>query len=123
MSEIIPITWYMESPIDFEHKQYTLLSYLQKVDESFMYKKVSPHLLHMEKMINDMLNFQESLSQMKKRFDKERYIFFDDNFKLDGENNNLIGEIDEIVEFSIPQIKTRINLGNFILLKFKQVIY
>jgi len=123
MSEIIPITWYMESPIDFEHKQYTLLSYLQKVDESFMYKKVSPHLLHMEKMINDMLNFQESLSQMKKRFDKERYIFFDDNFKLDGENNNLIGEIDEIVGFSIPQIKTRINLGNFILLKFKQVIY
>ena len=123
MSEIIPITWYMESPIDFEHKQYTLLSYLQKVDESFIYKKVSPHLLHMEGMVNDMLNFQESLSHMKKKFDKERYIFFDDNFKLEGENNTLIGEINEIVEFSIPQIKTRINLGNFILLKFKQVIY
>ena len=78
MSEIIPITWYIESPIDFEHKQYILLSYLQKVDNSFINKHLSPHFLHMEKMIIEMLSFQDSVLLMKKRFDKERYIFFKD---------------------------------------------
>ncbi len=123
MIDIIPVTWYIESPIDFEHKQYVLLSYLQTVDGSFMNKKLSPHLLHMEKMINEMLNFNESLSDMKKRFDKERYIFFEDNSKLEGENNHLVEEISEIVQSSLPQVEARLKLGQTILLKNKQILY
>ena len=123
MSEIIPITWYLESPIDFEHKQYILLSYLQKVDDSFLYKKLSPHYLHMEKMIIEMLNFQNSLFDIRKKFDKERYVFFVENPKLEGENNELIDEINNIVEFSLPQVKTRLELGKFILRKNNQVLY
>jgi len=124
MIDIIPIKWYTESPIDFEHKQYVILSYLQKVDSDFIIKKLSPHLLHMESMIRDMLYFEESLSEMKKRFDKERYVLvFKDNPKLVGENNQLIEEIYEIVNFSVPLIKNRIDLGNKILVKNKQVLY
>jgi hypothetical protein len=123
MIGIIPVTWYIESPIDFEHKQYVLLSYLQTVDGSFMNKKLSPHLLHMEKMINEMLNFNESLSDMKKRFDKERYIFFEDNSKLEGENNHLVEEISEIVQFSLPQVEARLKLGQIILSKNRQILY
>jgi hypothetical protein len=123
MVDIIPVTWYIESPIDFEHKQYVLLSYLQTVDGSFMDKKLSPHLLHLEKMINEMLNFKESLNDIKKRFDKERYIFFEDNSKLEGENNRLVEEIREIVEFSLPQVETRIKLGQIILTKNQQILY
>ena len=52
---------------------------------------------------------------MKKIFDKERYLFFDDNSKLLGEDEENIMIINEIVDFSIPQIKTRIELGNNIL--------
>jgi hypothetical protein len=123
MSEIIPITWYLESPIDFEHKQYILLSYLQKVDDSFLFKKLSPHYLHMEKMIIEMMNFQNSLIDIRKTFDKERYVFFEDNSKLEGEKNELIDEINEIVDFSLPQVKTRLELGRFILRKNNQVLY
>lgn len=123
MIDIIPVTWYIQSPIDFEHKQYVLLSYLQTVDGSFMNKKLSPHLLHMEKMINEMLNFNESLSDMKKRFDKERYIFFEDNSKLEGENNHLVEEISEIVQFSLPQVEARLKLGQTILSKNRQILY
>jgi len=123
MIDIIPVTWYIESPIDFEHKQYVLLSYLQTVDGSFMNKRLSPHLLHMERMINEMLNFQGSLKDIKKRFDKERYIFFEDNRKLEGENNHLVEEIREIVEFSLPQVRTRIKLGQTILSKNRQILY
>ncbi len=123
MIDIIPVTWYIESPIDFEHKQYVLLSYLQTVDGSFMNKRLSPHLLHMERMINEMLNFQGSLKDIKKRFDKERYIFFEDNRKLEGENNHLVEEIKEIIEFSLPQVETRIKLGQTILSKNRQILY
>ena len=124
MIDIISLKWYTESPIDFEHKQYVILSYLQTVDSSFIDKKLSPHLLHMESMVKDMLNFQESLSDMRKRFDKQRYIWlFQDNPKLEGENNEYVEEIEEIVQFSMPLIKNRIDLGHFILRKQNQLLY
>ena len=122
--EIIPVNWYVESPIDFEHKQYVILSYLQTVDSSFIEKRLSPHLLHMESMVKDMLNFQESLSDMRKRFDKERYVWlFQDNPKLEGERNIYVEEIEEVVQFSMPLIKNRISLGHFILRNQNQLLY
>ncbi len=123
MNEIIPITWYIESPIDFEHKQYTLLAYLQKVDQSFLLKHLSPHLLHMEIMVKELYNFKDSFKEIKKKFDRERYIFFQDKSKLIGENNQLVYEIKEIVDFSIPQVECRILTGNKILEKNRQVLY
>ena len=123
MQEIIPINWYIESPIDFEHKQYVLFAYLQKVDESFFFKHLSPHLLHMESMVKELYLFKDSFSDIKSRFDKERYIFLKDNPKLIGEDNQLVYEIKEIVEFSIPQVECRILAGNKILEKNKQVLY
>ena len=119
----LPLTWYIESPIDFEHKQYILLAYLQKVESSFLLKNLSPHLLHMEKMINELKNYEISYEKIKKDFDKNRYIYFEDNPKLKGENDELIVEIKEIVKFSIPQVKTRIEFGYKIFEKNKQILY
>lgn len=124
MVELLPMDWYLISPIDYEFKQYTILSYLQKVDSDFIIKKLSPHLLHMELMIKDMENFNESLVDMRNKFDKQRYfLVFDDNPKLVGEKNILVEEIEEVVHFSLPLIKNRIDLGYSILRKNKQVLY
>ena len=124
MADIIPINWYTESPIDFEHKQYVLLSYLQIVDDQFILKKLSPHLLHMESMVKEMNFFKNSLFEMKYTFDKNRYVYlFNDNPKLEGEDNSLLNEVIDIVEFSIPLVQSRINLGHFILGRSKQVLF
>jgi len=123
MSNQLPLTWYIESPIDFEHKQYILLAYLQKVDASFILKNLSPHLLYMEKIVNELKNYEELYEKMKREFDKNRYIYFNDNPKLIGENDNLIIEIKEIVSFSIPQVKTRIDFGYKILEKNRQILF
>jgi hypothetical protein len=124
MIDIIPLNWYFESPIDFEHKQYVILSYLQTVDSYFIQKRLSPHLLHMESMIIEMLYFQESLANMRKRFDKERYVWlFEDNPKLEGEKNLLIEEIEEVVDFSMPLIQNRVDLGHKILAKNNQLLF
>ena len=120
--DIIPVNWYTQSPIDFEHKQYTLLAYLQKVDACFIEKILSPHLLHMEGMIQDMNKFEYGFETMVNFFDKNRYIYFE-NTKLEGEDNHFVYEIKDIIEFSIPQIKTRLFLGYKILEKHKQILY
>ncbi len=123
MVEVLPINWYFESPIDYEHKQYVLLGYLMRVDSSFIEKKLSPHLLHLEKLTKELQDFENSFIDIKKEFDKNRYIYFSDNSKLIGEDNQLIYEIKEIVDFSIPQIQTRIDLGYKILGRNCQVLY
>ncbi len=123
MNDVLPLNWYVESPIDFEHKQYLLFAYLQKVDQSFLLRHLSPHLLHMEKMVNELRNYEESYDLIKKDFNKNRYIFFKDNSKLIGENDTLILEIEEIVKFSIPQVKTRIDFGYKILEKNRQILF
>ena len=123
MNDVLPLNWYVESPIDFEHKQYLLFAYLQKVDSSFLMKNLSPHLLHMEKMVFELKNYEESYESIRKEFNKNRYIFINENPKLIGENNGLILEIEEIVKFSIPQVKTRIEFGYKILEKNRQILY
>jgi hypothetical protein len=122
MEELISPTWFIESPIDFEHKQYTLFAYLQKVESSFLNKKLSPHLLHLERLSDELLVFQSSFKIIKNNFDKNRYIYFD-NLKLEGENDELILEIREIVNFSIPQLEPRIKLGYKILEKNNQILF
>ena len=122
MSDLLSITWYMDEPIDFEHKEYLLYGYLQKVDKSFLDKKLSPHLLHLERMTDELHVFSSSFTMIRKDFDKNRYIYFD-NRKLIGEDDKIIYEIKEIVEFSIPQIKSRIDFGYKVLNKNRQILF
>jgi len=123
LDNLLPLDWYFQSPIDYEYKQYILLSYLQKVDSLFIQKILSPHLLHMENMVKDMVLFDENYNQTKNDISKNKYIYFDDNSKLNGLNNDTIYEIKEIIDFSIPQIQTRVDLGMSILRKYIQILY
>lgn len=122
MAKLISITWYMESPIDFEHKQYLLFDYLQKVDFDFSNKLLSPHLLHLEKITDELIGFQSSFNLIKSNFDKNKYIYFED-MNIVGENDYLVDEIKEIVDFSIDQVEPRVKLGYKILKKNKQILY
>jgi len=122
MNTLLPILWYVESPIDFEHKQYILYAYLQKVDTDFVKKTLSPHLLHMERIMDELFYVSSSFKMIKNDFDKNRYIYFQ-NVKLEGEDNKMIYEVKEIVEFAIPQIQTRIRTGYKIFERNKQILY
>ena len=120
--ELISLDWYIQDPIDFEYKQYILFAYLQEVDQTFLNKIVSPHLLHLEKLEKELTLFKESYMSMRDSFDKQRYKWFD-NPKLVGESNDLVTDIVDIVDFSIPQIKTRIDHGYMIFDRYKQILY
>jgi hypothetical protein len=120
--ETIPIDWYYQSPIDFEHKQYVLLAYLQTVDKSFSDKKVSPYLLHMEYMESELTNFKYNFGKFKKESERNRYHYFKES-KVFLEKEDIIEEVNEIVEFALPQIKPRIQLGYKICIRYKQLLY
>ena len=122
MNDLLPILWYTESPIDFEHKQYILLAYLQKVDYDFLKKTLSPHLLHMERLMDELFYIHSSFKMIKNDFDKNRYVYFQ-NVKLEGEDNQIIYEIRDIVEFAIPQVETRIKTGYTILKRNNQILF
>jgi hypothetical protein len=122
MENNLPILWYVESPIDFEHKQYVLFAYLQKVDMSFSQKILSPHLLHLEKVIDELNYFSGTFNMIKNDFNKNRYIYLE-NVKLVGEDDKFILEIKDIVEFAIPQIDSRIKTGYKIFQRNNQILF
>ena len=119
---LIPVNWYIQSPIDFEHKQYVLFAYLQEVDSTYVNKVVSPHLLHLEKLEKDIIKFKTAIKDMEVGFEKQKYLYFENTYKIDLKDS-LLSEIKDIVEFSIPQIKSRIQIGYKIASKYKQLLY
>ena len=122
MDNTLNLCWYFESPLDFELKQYKLLSYLREVEDSFLLKKLSPHLLHLEKIKTELTNFRGSYDNLYGGLVKNEYIFFNDN-SLNGIDNEELSIIIDVVDFSLPQIESKISLGYSILKKHKQILF
>lgn len=121
--KLIDLDWYSQSPIDFEHKQYLLHAYLQSVDQSYLDKKVSPHLLHLERLKEEMDYFISKWIILQKTFDKNRYVYFD-NPKLEGEENIELAKIVEIVDYANPQIFAKIKQGYLLFERYpNQILY
>ena len=121
--KLIDLDWYSQSPIDFEHKQYLLHAYLQSVDQAYLDKKVSPHLLHLERLKEEMDYFISKWIILKKTFDKNRYVYFD-NPKLEGEENIELAKIVEIVDYANPQIFAKIKQGYLLFERYpNQILY
>ena len=120
---LLDLDWYSKPPIDFEHKQYLLYAYLTTVDKSYLIKKVSPHLLHLERLKDEMDYFISKWIIMQKVFDKNRYAYFD-NPKLEGEDNIEMNQIVEIVDYASPLVNAKIRQGYLLFEKYpRQILY
>lgn len=119
---LLPLDWWFSEPVDFELKQYQLLNYLIKVDDSFDKKTLSPHFLHIERMIFDMNDYITKFNQFNFLFEKNKYIFFTEMNKTDFDNDNL-NVIFDIIEYSKPRLNSRIEIGNIILKNNKQILF
>ena len=121
--KLIDLDWYSKPPIDFEHKQYLFYAYLTQVDKSYLDKRVSPHLLHLERLKDEMDYFISKWIIMQKTFDKNRYAWFD-NPHLEGEDMKELNQIVEIVDFALPAVDSRIRQGYIILERYPgQILY
>jgi hypothetical protein len=119
---LLPIDWYFQSPIDFEHKEYILYAYLKEVDESFNDKRLSPHLLHIEKLLNELKLFYMNYKIILFDLEKTRYKYFDNPHLENLDNDDLLTIVD-IIEFSTPQLNNRWFRGQSIFKKNNQILY
>jgi len=122
---MLKFDWFAEAPIDFEHKNYVLLSYLKEIDESYSYHKLSPYLLYTEKLVQDMKLFQDnewkftnSLWTPIVSFSLQTGIR-----RREVQKGGEMKEIIEIVHYSIPLLQSKVNLGWKLLEKYPQVLF
>lgn len=112
--ELLKSTWWIEDPIDFEHKKYILLAYLQKIEKKFFELEFSPYLLHAETLYDDMLSFLEFFYTFKDSITSQRLLFDRETIGWIKEEPPSIDELDtflEILEFATPLLKERIQQG------------
>jgi hypothetical protein len=108
-------TWFAEGYIDFELKKYTLLAYLQQVNGYFNENKLYPQLADVIFHYNNLVAFRENKKFLQEHFPKkltgiqmEKLQFL---YQQMVEDDELMKELEEIINYSTSTIKKTINNG------------
>lgn len=97
--------WFLESPIDIEHKYYMLMAFLVDIKECFNkrgFEKKFKSLLNMKK---DLENFNKSTEFTQKTLSKMTMDEIDLVYTILDTNLNNIAEIENIVKNSLSTIE------------------
>lgn len=107
--------WLTEGRIDFEYKKYLLLAYLQEAGQNFSEKKIYPRLSELVEHYQNIQLLRDKKLLVAKDFPKEVSRLDFEKFKVEYkqlfEDDELLAEIDSIIDFALPEIKTRLNTG------------
>jgi len=121
---MLSLTFYVEPPLDFEYKNYILLHYLSEIDESFASHKLSPYLLYTEKLVKELSSFNKNLINFKSSLKKDIISFsWNGIIYTEPEIIKEVEDINEIVEYSIPLLDSKIKLGYKLFKKYPQLLY
>jgi hypothetical protein len=108
-------TWFAEGYIDFELKKYTLLAYLQQVNKYFDEQKLYPQLADVIFHYNNLVAFRENKKFLQEHFPKkltgiqlEKLQFL---YEQIVDDNELMKELEEIINYSTTTIKRTIKSG------------
>lgn len=111
-------TWFAEGRIDFELKKYTLLAYLQEVNQYFNQNRLYPQLAELIFHYHNIIAFRENKKYLQEHFPKK--LTGIQMEKLQGlyeqmiEDDELMQELEYIIHFSAQTIKTTIGNGTSI---------
>ena len=117
--------WFCKDPIDFEHKNYLMLSYFQEVDGAFAIHRLSPYLLWMEKLELDMQFYRKNFGDFKGSL-KRDIVGFSWNTGIQYSPVEEIKELEEvikIIDYSLPLFHDKIQLGYSLNERFPQFLY
>ncbi|MBS7564345.1 hypothetical protein KHS38_07995 [Mucilaginibacter sp. Bleaf8] len=62
------VNWFIEGAIDFEHKKYVLLDYLQQINRHFDKSRLYPNLTDLIFHYNNLLSFKKDKSVLQQAF-------------------------------------------------------
>lgn len=108
-------TWFAEGYIDFELKKYTLLAYLQQINQYFDEAKLYPQLSDLIFHYNNIIAFRENKKYLQEHFPKKLtglqieklQVLYEQMI----EDNELMQELEDIINFSAGKMKTTITNG------------
>ncbi len=108
-------TWFTEGYIDFELKKYTLLAYLQEVSKHFGQNKLYPQLADVIFHYNNLVAFRQNKKFLQEQFPKKLSIIQIEKLQMLYqqmiEDDELIQELEEIINYAAEEIKTTISSG------------
>jgi hypothetical protein len=108
-------TWFAEGYIDFELKKYTLLAYLQEINKYFHESKLYPQLSDLIFHYNNLVAFRENKKYLEEHFPKKLSGIQLEKLQVLYEqmidDDELMQEIEEIINYSADEMKTTISSG------------
>lgn len=108
-------TWFAEGYIDFELKKYTLLAYLQQVNHYFTESKLYPQLADVIFHYNNLHALKENKKFLQEQFPKKLTGVQIEKLQLLYEqiieDDELMQELEDIINFSADKLKTAISSG------------
>ncbi|RKR80863.1 hypothetical protein BDD43_1000 [Mucilaginibacter gracilis] len=116
------INWFIEGYVDFEHKKYVLLDYLQEINQHFNRKHLYPNLSDLIYHYNNLLSFKQNKTNLQQAFPQRLTQANIDAVKLTYqkivEDDSSMREIEQIIAYAIykmdPAIKTGKEIYNFV---------
>jgi hypothetical protein len=108
-------TWFAEGYIDFELKKYTLLAYLQQVNQYFTESKLYPQLSDVIFHYNNLQALKENKKFLQEQFPKKLTGIQIEKLQLLYEqiigDDEMMQELEDIITFSAEKLKTAISSG------------
>ncbi|HVK46225.1 MAG TPA: hypothetical protein VM488_00245 [Pseudobacter sp.] len=111
-------TWFAEGYVDFELKKYTLLAYLKEVNKYFNANKLYPHLSDVIFHYNNLVALRNNKKYLQEQFPKkltgiqirQLQLLYEQII----EDDELMLELEDIINYSAGEIKTTISSGTAI---------
>lgn len=101
--------WLTDGLIDFEYKKYILLAYLKKVHQNFENQKLYPFLSDLVFHYKNLISLKENKNLIYENFpkviSKADFEKLKISYKKIVEDDDVMKQIEDILEFSIPQFK------------------
>jgi hypothetical protein len=111
----LPEDWLTQGLIDFEYKKYLLLAYLQEVQRSFDRQALYPILAELVQHYQSLIRLQENKSKLQEAMPKKLAGADLQRLRLMYErlveDDELMQELNAILDFSIPLMKTTLDKG------------
>ena len=123
---MLELDWYLKSPIDWEHKHYLLMDWVQQVDLAFRDRKLSPYLLWSESLLTELRSFDRRRREILQGLERVQLEVRDGVMywnRVQPETPAWLLDVQEIVEWSIPVLSSKVDLGYAILAKYPQVLW
>jgi hypothetical protein len=110
--------WLTQGLIDLEYKKYILLAYLKSVSSSFSRSELYPFLGDLVFHYRNLIAIRDNKSLIKESFPKEisleEFKKLELTYKEIIDDDDIMSELENIIEFAIPKIKDSLQEGSII---------